>query len=134
MPRAYQPPAEILEKYARVLVNFALNSGRGVKKGEVVRLVVNESAKPLYVALRNRLLTSGAHPLTFYYPDDVDRQYFELANTAQLKFFPKKYFRGLADEIDHSIAIISETDKHELEGINPGKIMLNKKSRKTSKN
>jgi len=29
----YSPPQEILEKYARVLVNFALNSGKGVKKG-----------------------------------------------------------------------------------------------------
>ena len=133
MNNSYQPQPEILEKYAHVLVNFALNSGKGVKKGEVVRLVVNESAKPLYLALRNRILRSGAHCISSYYPDNIDREYFELAEDAELKFFPKKYFRGLADEIDHSIGIISETDKHELEGIDPRKIMLAQKSRKPFK-
>jgi len=123
----------MIEKYARVLVNYALNSGKGVKKDETVRLVVNESAKPLYVALRNQLLKSGAHCITNYRPDGVDREYFELANQKQLKFFPKKYFRGLADEIDHSIGIISETDKHELEGIDPARIMLSQKTGKPFK-
>ena len=120
----YVPTPEILDKYAGVLVNFALNSGKGVKKGEVVRLIVNESAKPLYVALRNQVLRSGAIPITDYAPDDVAREYFELASEDQLKFFPAKYVRGLIDQIDHSIGIISETDKHELEGIDPKKIML----------
>jgi len=120
----YVPTPEILDKYARVLVNFALNSGKGVKKGEIVRLIVSESAKPLYVALRNQVLRSGAIPITDYAPDDVAREYFELASEDQLKFFPAKYVRGLVDQIDHSIGIISETDKHELEGIDPKKIML----------
>jgi len=61
---SYQPSPQILEKYARVLVNFALNSGAGVKRGEVVRLIVSEVAKPLYVALRNEILKAGAQPLT----------------------------------------------------------------------
>jgi len=115
------------------LVNFALNSGKGVKKGEVVRLVVSEVAKPLYIALRNQILKSGAYPLTFYLPDDTSRQFYELANVDQLRFFPKKYMQGLSDTIDHSIAIISETDKHELEGIDPAKIMLSQKSKKPLK-
>jgi aminopeptidase len=130
MTDTYQPPQNILENYAKVLVNFALNSGKGIKKGDVVRLMVNEIAKPLYVALRNQILKSGGHVITAYLPDNVDRQYFELASDDQLKFFPKKYLKGLADEIDHSIAIISETDKHELEGIDPAKIMLSQKSKK----
>lgn len=129
----YSPPQEILEKYARVLVNFALNSGKGVKKGEVVRLIVSECAKPLYITLRNQILRSGAHSLTFYLPDDVSRSFFELANDEQLKFFPEKYFKGLTDDIDHSIAIISETNLHELEGIDPNKIMLKAKSSKLFK-
>jgi len=129
----YQPPKDILEKYACVLVNFALNSGAGVKKGEVVRLIASEVAKPLYVAIRNQILKSGAYPLSFYQPDDTQRQYYELATADQLLFSPKKYYKGLADTIDHSIAIISETDKHELEGIDPAKIMLQIKSGKPFK-
>ncbi|OGD09521.1 thermophilic metalloprotease (M29) superfamily, partial [Candidatus Amesbacteria bacterium RIFOXYB1_FULL_47_9] len=72
----------------------------------------------------NQVLRSGAIPITDYAPDDVAREYFELASEDQLKFFPAKYVRGLVDQIDHSIGIISETDKHELEGIDPKKIML----------
>ena len=130
---AYTPPPEILEKYAVVLVNFALNSGEGLKSGEVVRLLANESAKPLYVAVRNQILKSGGHPLTFYSPDNVSRQYFELASADELSFFPAKFMKGLVDQIDHSIAILSETDKHELEGIDSVKIMAKAKAYKTSK-
>jgi aminopeptidase len=130
MTDSYHPPREILENYAKVLVNFALNSGKGIKKGEVVRLMVNESAKPLYVALRNQILRSGGHVITSFIPESTDRDFFELANDSQLKFFPQKYLHGLADDIDHSIGIISESDKHELEGIDPQKIMLAQKSKK----
>lgn len=122
-----------MDKYARVLVNFALNSGNGVRPGEVVRLIAQESAKPLYIAVRNQLLKSGAHPLTFYLPDGVSRSFYELANPSQLEFFPRRFMHGLADDIDHSIALISETDQHELEGIDPVKIMARIKAGKPFK-
>jgi hypothetical protein len=35
---SYVPPQEILERYAEVLIGFALGGGRGVAPGEVVRL------------------------------------------------------------------------------------------------
>ena len=41
----YKPSQEILDKYSEVLINFALNSGNGIKKGEVVLLIVSEIAK-----------------------------------------------------------------------------------------
>jgi len=130
---SYMPPQEILEKYAAVLVNFALNSGQGMKPGEVVRLLANESAKPLYITVRNQILKSGGHPLTFYSPDAVSRSYYELASADELAFFPRKFMKGLVNQIDHSIAILSETDKHELEGIDPAKIMTKAKAYKKSK-
>jgi len=129
----YTPSQKILDKYAEVLVNFALNSGKGVKSGQVVHLVVNESAKPLYIALSNQILRSGAIPLTDYRPDHVTRQHYELASLTQLKYFPGKYYRGLIDQIDHSIFILSETDLHELEGINPQKIMARSLAYKPAK-
>ena len=124
----FVPPQAVLCKYARVLVNFALNSGRGIKRGEVVRITTGESAKPLYVAIRNQILRSGGHPITNYLPDGVSREVFHLSSPDQLKFFPQKYLRGIADQVDHSISVISEVDKHELEGIDPQKIMLKNKS------
>jgi len=52
----YQPSQKILEKYADVLVNFALGGGGGIKKGETVRLTVYDIAKPFYTELRRAIL------------------------------------------------------------------------------
>lgn len=119
----YVPNQKILEKYADVLVNFALNSGKGVKKGEVVFLQVPECAKPILHALRRAVLKAGANSITEYLPDDYSREFFELANENQIKFFPEKYLKGKVDQMDHVISIIAETDKYELKGIDPKKIM-----------
>ncbi len=124
----YQPTDQVLQKYARVLVRFALNSGRGVKKGEVVRVVAHESAKPLYFALQQEIMAAGAQMIGQYLPDDDERYnfsraYFESAVPAQLDFFPKQYLKGLAEEIDHNIVILSEADKRALAGVEPKKIM-----------
>lgn len=124
----FVPDAEILDKYAKVLVDFALNSGAGIKPGDVVRLSVADSAKPLFVALRNQVLKSGGIPLTDYLPDGISRDYYDLASPDQLQFFPRKYYQGLADQIDHSIGVISEVNKHELEGVDSSKIMLRQKT------
>lgn len=126
----YIPPKEIFDKYADVLINFALNSGAGIKKGEVVYLQVSEIAKPMYIALRNTIIKAGGNVITSYMPDDIAKEYFELASEDQLKFFPEKYYKGLLDTIDHSVAIISETDKHELESVDPKKLMLRGKTMK----
>ena len=127
---SYQPSEELLEKYADVMINFALNGGEGVKNGEVVQLRVSEVAKPLLVALRRAVLKAGAHPIIFYTPDDFAREHYELASDEQLSFFPKKFLKGLVDEIDHTVAVLSETDKKELDGIDSGKIMAAQKALK----
>lgn len=119
------PSKIILEKYADVFVNFALNSGKGVKRGEVVFLQVPEVAKPLLVELRIAVLKAGAYPITQYLPDGLTKDFFEYASDDQLKFFPGKFLRGKVDEMDHTISIIAEVDKFELKGIDPKKIMLN---------
>jgi aminopeptidase len=127
---SYQPSEELLEKYADVMINFALNGGEGVKNGEVVQLRVSEVAKPLLVALRRAVLKAGAHPIIFYTPDEFAREHYELASNEQLSFFPKKFLKGLVDEIDHTVAVLSETDKKELDGIDSGKIMAAQKALK----
>lgn len=126
----YQPSEEILEKYADVMINFALNSGEGVRPGEVVQLRVPEVAKPFLRALRRAVLKAGAHPLVFFAPDDMMREFYELANEDQLSFFPEKYMKGIVDQIDHTVAILAETDKKELDGIPSKKIMAGQKAMK----
>lgn len=124
----YTPPQIILERYADVLVNFALHGGKGVRKGEVVYLTGSEITKPLYIAVRNAVLDAGGHIIGNYLPDDTDRynasrDFFLKAKGHQLQFFPEKYMRGLIDTIDHSIYLIAETNKESLKGVDPKKIM-----------
>lgn len=126
----YEPDETILSNYANILVNFALGSGKGVRKGETVILNVPECAKPMLIHLRRAVLKAGANPIVQYLPDDMAREYYEIASDDQLGFFPEKLLRGKVDQIDHSISIIADTNKHELEGISPGKIMTRQKSYK----
>jgi aminopeptidase len=126
----YQPSAQILEKYAAVLVNFALNSGAGVKAGEVVNCAVPDIAKPLALALQNAVLKAGAHLVMQLLPTGFEKDYFQLANEKQLEFFPKKYFEARAALFDHQIGIIADPDPKELSEIDPQKIFTVRNTRK----
>ena len=119
----YQPSDEILDRYAKVLVNFALNHGKGIKKGEVVFLQVPESAKPLLISLQKVVLQSGGHAIIQYLPDEMQKDFYDLATDEQIKFFPSKFLKGKIEQADHFITILAETNLHELEGVDPLKIM-----------
>jgi len=126
--KSYVPSRLILENYANVLVNFALGSGTGIKKGDVVAVYGSESCKPLYAEVLKAIWKAGGHVIQKYTPDNepwfkFDRAFFEIAEEHQLNHFPSKYMKGFADEADHSLYIISETDKKSLQGIDPEKIM-----------
>jgi aminopeptidase len=126
--KPYHPSQEILEKYANVLVNFALGGGKGIKKGDVVYLVAEEYSKPLFIEIRKAIWKSGGHVISSYRPSSdekyaLEKDFFLIAKDNQLEFFPARYLKGLVDEIDHSIYILSETDKQALKGIDPKKIM-----------
>jgi aminopeptidase len=130
MAKLYQPTPKILAKYADVLVNFALNGGKGVKKGEVVRIVVPDVAKPLALELQNAVLKAKAHPFMRLLPTGFDKDYFTLANENQLTFFPRKYHKVQVDLIDHTIGIIGDPFPEELAKVNPRKILLARDSKK----
>ena len=125
---AYQPPPEIIDRYADVLVNFALNEGRGVSRGDVVMISSGDIAKPLYVALRDTVLRSGGTTLGDYSPSGSSRSALEIASIEQLSSFPRAYYRGLAATIDHRIAVIATEDPHQLEGIDPEKLLVGRRS------
>lgn len=130
---AYTPSEKILKKYADVLVNFALGGGKGIKKGDVVRVSAAESAKPLYVAVCKAVVDAGGHVISNYGPDDekgdkrrnesFSRYFYEHAQKHQIEYFPEKYLKGLADTMDHSVYILSDADPHALKGVDPKKIM-----------
>jgi len=127
---SYQPSPEILHKYAEVLVNFALNSGAGVKPGEVVDCAIPDVAKPLALELQNVLLRAGAQPMVRLLPTGFDKDYFTLANDKQLTFFPKKYLQARATLFDHQIGVIAEPFPKELAEVDHNKIITARDSKK----
>ncbi len=125
---SYEPPQPILERYARVLVDFALGGGSGIARGDVVRVVAPECAKPLYVELNRAVWRAGGHVLSGYQPDDdaranLARDFYEIAEDFQLDYFPQRYMRGLVDEMDHQIGVLGTTDPRALESVDPARIM-----------
>lgn len=120
---SYTPSKKYLDRYARVLVNYALNSGQGIRPGEVVFLQVPESAKALLFSLYEAVLLAKAHPIVQYLPDEMEYQFFNLASDDQLSFFPAKFLKGKVEQADHFLTILAETNLHELEGVDPQKIM-----------
>jgi aminopeptidase len=131
---AYIPNQKILEKYADVLVNFALNSGKGIKKGDTVLVQAGESARPLYVELLKAVWRKGGNVIsnysldTYSEADNTSKFFYDNATKEQLDYFPAKYQKGLIDEMDHSIYIISETNKHALKGVDSKKMMARGKA------
>ena len=124
----YTPDKRILEKYANVLVNFALGSGAGIKKGETVRIIIEESAKPILIELQKAILKAGGNFILNYLPDDTDEYnfskiFYELASDIQITYFPKNQLIGMVKDIDHQIVIISEAMKNPLAGVDPKKMM-----------
>src|SRR3989344_1281011 len=129
MKKPYTPSRKILERYADVLVNFALRSGKGIKRGEVVAVHGSEVSKPLYIEIIKAIRKSGGHVIGRYSPDDTraynfGKDFYLNATDEQIKFFPAKYLKGQIDEIDHSISIVATTNKRSLQGVDPKKIML----------
>lgn len=119
----FTPSSEILNKYAKILVNFALRNGKGINKWDVVFVYIPESAKAFYIPLQDAILKAWGHPIMRYLADGVNRHFYETASIEQLEFLPEEYKKGEIQSKTHHISIIAETDKHELEWIEPNKIM-----------
>ncbi|MDL2327339.1 aminopeptidase [Ruminococcaceae bacterium OttesenSCG-928-A11] len=129
MNKTYEPSKEIIKKYADVLVNFALGSGEGIKKGDVVRVIGSEASRPLYIALVKAVWDAGGHTIgdycldTFSDEDNLDRYFFENASDEQIGYFKKDYAKGMIKQIDHQVMAIADTNLQSLKGIDPNKIM-----------
>lgn len=129
----YQPSQEILDRYAKVLIDYALNSGDGIKSGDVVLCMVPDIAKPLAQSLHKVILKSGGHPMIRLMMTGSDLDFYQLADQDQLTFFPDKYIKSQIDLVDHTVGIIAEHDLHELQDVDPDKLMAAAESRKQAR-
>jgi aminopeptidase len=138
--QSYTPPENILKKYAELIVNFGLQtrSGKPPKKGSVVQFTVPEVAKPLYFHLQAEILKAGFNPLGVFIPNNdeeynLDKNFFDHANKEQLMFFADKYYKGLIDQVDCTIAIIADTNPHALDSVDSKKVLARSTALKKAK-
>ncbi|RYY64098.1 MAG: aminopeptidase, partial [Chitinophagaceae bacterium] len=119
----------LLQKYAQVMVHYALNNGKGINKGDTVFLVGQECAKDLFLAVARTVYAAGGNVIPNFQPDNtregsLARTLLERGSDEQLAFFAKPYWQGIVESADHILFLISEPDIHYLEGIPASKISL----------
>jgi aminopeptidase len=124
------PSLEFLEKYSKILVNFALNDGDGIKKGDVVYVLTQTPGVPLAKEIYRTILRSGGQAIIHIQDDDFKLIQMKESSDEQLTFFPEKYYRGLADTSDHYVRILAEDDPLFLAKADPRKVILASQSTK----
>jgi aminopeptidase len=118
----------MLDRYAKLLVDFALGGGAGISRGDVVMVSATDDAKPFYVAIRDAVLRSGGTVIGDYHPGGAGRSALEVASVEQLATFHRAYWRGVATTVDHRISILSTSDPRELDGIDPEKLFAGRRT------
>jgi aminopeptidase len=132
---AYTPAPEMLERYADLLVNFALGGGSGIGRGDVVQIAAPENAKPFYAELCRAVWRAGGNVIQRYAPADdgelnLTRDFVETADDEQLDFFAERYWRGMADDTDHVISVLSDVDPHALRDVDPARLLRIQRARR----
>jgi leucyl aminopeptidase (aminopeptidase T) len=130
---SYRPPHQILERYADLLVNWALGGGQGISVGDVVLINAHEDAKPLMIEACRAVWSAGGHVIPRLLPaDDADlsleRSFYELAGEDQLTFFPVKMMLAMIEPVDHILHITGERDPKALASVDPSKMMRRQQS------
>ncbi len=125
----YVPDREVIGRYARLLVEFALGQGEGIAPGDVVQVNGTEACKPLYVEACRAVWRAGGHVLHSYMPsedeqDDVRRAFYELASEGQLTFVPEIHARATVEQVDHDLVLYAPARPRSLDGIDPARQML----------
>lgn len=117
----------LLKKYARVMVNYALNNGLGINKGDTVFLVGQECTKDLFTAIAKEVYAAGGNLISNYQIDNtregsIARYILQHGSDEQIGFFAQPYWKGIVEATDHILFIVSEPDIHHLEGLPAAKI------------
>jgi len=130
----YVPSKDVLEKYADVLVNFALWGWEWIKKWDVVLLTVPEIAKEFFLIIYSTILKTWWHVIVDFVPNWLKKVFFENADENQVSFYPKSYNDWLVDACDHWIVVLAEEDLYELKDVDPRLLTERKKAKSYFRN
>jgi len=113
--QSYTPPEAVLEKYARLLVHFGMQTrdGKKLKKGSVVCFEVPVVAYPMYRHLQNEILKAGYQPIGEVLPSDfkaapVSADFFQYASKKQRTFVATSLNNAKLETIDGRIRILAD--------------------------
>src|SRR6059058_3483099 len=125
----YKLNEHLLEKYAQVMVHYALNNGNGINKGDTVYLVAQECSKDLFMTIAKEVYASGGNLIIQYLPDStrensLPRFLLQKGSDEQVSFFAAPYWQGIVNSVDHILFIIADPDVHVFEGLPSSKISM----------
>lgn len=117
----------LLNRYAQVMVRYALNDGKGINPGDTVFLVGQECTKDLFTACAREVYAAGGNLITNYQPNNLRdtslvRYLLQNGSDEQVGFFAEPYWRGIVEATDHILFLISEPDVHYLEDVPAARI------------
>lgn len=124
----YSPSQETLERYAHVLVDFAIADGRGVQRGETVQVIGSQETLPLFTEVCRAVWRAGGNVLQEVMPSAVEpynlrRIFYEEASEQQLDWFPTHYRRGMLQDTDHMVYLGGDDNPTALADVDPQKQM-----------
>lgn len=112
-----------LENYANIMVNYAVGNSKGIQTGETVLVIGNETCKPLYLRILQKIWEAGGNVIQEYYPTEAPRGnksttfFNSITSVSQLDFAPKNMQTGLVKDVDHLLLIIANDNPTELKEI-----------------
>jgi aminopeptidase len=114
-----------VESVAEILVEYSV----GVKEGDKVAITGSYVAEPLILAIYERCLKRGAHPMIRASLPRAAPVFFRTGSDEQLAFVweTDKWF---TDNLDVSFSILSETNTRQLSSIDPARQVISRKARK----
>ncbi len=114
-----------VETLADILVDYSVK----VKKDDLVLIRGSYVAEPLIVALYQRCLERGAHPLIRASLPSAEPVYFKYSQDHQLEYIWETE-RWMMENLDVTFGILSDTNTRHLSKVDPARQVVHSKARK----
>jgi aminopeptidase len=113
------------ERIADVLVDYSMN----VKEGELVTIRGSYVAEPLLLALYQRCLERGAHPMLRATIPQAAPMFYRYASDKQLEYVWETEW-WMVENVDVSFMVLADTNTRQLSRVDPGKQAIASRARK----